>query len=111
VRDNHGNARAGLDDDVEADLTPKMKITKIKARNNGDGTYDVEYPSNLLPGPYEIDIRVNAKNAPKSPFQGEVKQNPVSGDHQSRAGHPLLAKALLSLTEAEREQLLQSIGK
>jgi len=111
VRDNQGNARAGLDDDVEADLTPKMKIAKIKAKNNGDGTYDVEYPSNLLPGAYEIDIRVNGKNAPKSPFQGDVKQTALSGEHQSRSGHPLLAKALLSLTEAERDQLLQAIGK
>jgi len=111
VKDNLGNPRAGHEDDVEADLTPKLKISKVKAKSNGDGTYDVEYPSNLLPGAYEIDIRVNGQNAPKSPFTGDVKKNPLSGEHQGRAGHPLLAKALLELTEAEREQVLQFIGK
>jgi len=111
VRDTQGNPRSGLDDDVEADLTPKMKIPKVKAKNNGDGTYDIEYPSNLLPGAYEIDIRVNGQNAPKSPFQGDVKKTPLSGEHQSRAGNALLAKALLELTEAEREQLLGQLGK
>jgi len=111
VRDNQGNPRAGFDDDVEADLTPKLKIPKVKAKSNGDGTYDIEYPSNLLPGAYEIDIRVNGQNAPKSPFMGDVKKTPLSGEHQGRAGNPLLAKALLELTEAEREQLLQALGK
>jgi len=112
VRDTQGNPRSGFDDDVEADLTPKMKIPKVKAKNNGDGTYDIEYPSNLLPGAYEIDIRVNGQNAPKSPFQGDVKKTPLSSEHQTRvAGNVLLAKALLELTEAERDQLLQSLGK
>jgi len=112
VRDNQGNPRAGFDDDVEADLTPKMKIPKVKAKSNGDGTYEVEYPASLWPGAYEIDIRVNGQTAPRSPFTGAVKKKTLSGEHQSRTGgNGLLAKALLELTEAEREQLLQSLGK
>jgi len=112
VRDNQGNPRAGCDDDVEADLTPKMKIPKVKAKSNGDGTYEVEYPSDLLPGMYEIDIRVNGQNAPKTPFSGDVKRNPLSGEHAQRAsGNAVLVKALGTLTEAEREELLKSIGK
>jgi len=111
VKDKQGNLRAGFDDDVEADLTPKMKIAKVKAKSNGDGTYEVEYPSNLLPGAYEIDVRVNGHAAPRGPFSGDVKKTPLSDAHQSRSGNPLLAKALLELTEAEREQLLAALGK
>jgi len=111
VKDKAGNLRAGFDDDVEADLTPKMKIPRVKAKANGDGTYEVEYPSNLLPGDYEVDVRVNGQAAPRGPFRGEVKKTPLSGEHSSRASHPLLSKALLELTEAEREQLLAALGK
>lgn len=117
VKDKAGNLRSGFDDDVEADLTPKMKIAKIKAKSNGDGTYDVDYPANLLPGAYEIDIRVNGHPAPRGPFNGEVKKTAVSGEHQSKANEvaggagALLNKALLELTEAEREQLLAALSK
>jgi hypothetical protein len=117
VKDKAGNLRAGFDDDVEADLTPKMKIAKIKAKSNGDGTYDVDYPANLLPGAYEIDVRVNGHAAPRGPFHGEVKKTAVSGEHQSRANQvageagALLNKALLELTEAEREHLLAALSK
>jgi len=116
VKDKQGNLRAGFDDDVEADLTPKMKIPKVKAKSNGDGTYDVEYPANLLPGEYEIDIRVNGHNAPKAPFKGAVQKTAVSGDHQAKAAQAagsaaaILNKALLELTEAEREQLLAALA-
>jgi len=117
VKDKAGNLRAGFDDDVEADLTPKLKIPKIKAKSNGDGTYDVEYPSNLLPGAYEIDVRVNGHAAPKGPFSGDVKKTAVSGEHQAKANQiagsagAVLAKALLELSEAEREQLLAALSK
>jgi hypothetical protein len=117
VKDKAGNLRAGFDDDVEADLTPKMKISKIKAKSNGDGTYEVDYPANLLPGAYEIDVRVNGHPAPRGPFNGEVKKTAVSGEHQSKANQvagnagAILNKALLELTEAERDQLLAALSK
>jgi len=117
VKDKQGNLRAGFDDDVEADLTPKLKIAKLKAKSNGDGTYDVDYPSNLLPGEYEIDVRVNGQAAPRGPFRGDVKKTAVSQDHAQRANAAggnagaILNKALLELSEAERETLLAALGK
>jgi hypothetical protein len=117
VKDKQGNLRAGFDDDVEADLTPKLKIAKLKAKSNGDGTYDVDYPSNLLPGEYEIDVRVNGQNAPRGPFRGDVKKTALSQDHSQRANAAaggagaILGKALLELSEAERETLLAALGK
>lgn len=117
VKDKQGNPRAGEDDDVEADLTPKMKISKLKAKNNGDGTYDIEYPSNLLPGAYDIDVRVNGKSAPKTPYSGDVKKAELSDDHKQRAqkvgggAGDILSKALVELTEAEREKLLAALAK
>jgi len=117
VKDNQGNLRAGFDDEVEADLTPKLKISKIKARSNGDGTYEVDYPPNLLPGDYEIDIRVNGQNAPRSPFVGPVQHNPVKSEH-SQALKELLPKdaslferLLLSATDAERDQVIAALRK
>jgi len=114
VKDKQGNLRAGFDDDVEADLTPKLKIAKLKAKSNGDGTYEVDYPPNLLPGDYEIDVRVNNQPAPKGPFKGNVQKTQLSGDHQARSGSVaggILSKALLELSEQERETLLQALGK
>jgi filamin len=117
VKDKNGNLRAGFDDQVEADLTPKLKITGVKANSNGDGTYVVDYPANLLPGDYDIDVRVNGHPAPRGPFNGKVHKTAVSADHQAAASRvggaagAILAKALLELTEAEREQLLAALGK
>jgi len=117
VKDKQGNLRAGFDDDVEADLTPKLKIAKLKAKSNGDGTYEVDYPPNLLPGDYDIDVRVNGQAAPRGPFKGNVQKTQLSGEHQSAAAHvggaagAILQKALLELTEAERSQLLAALAK
>jgi hypothetical protein len=115
VKDNEGNLREGFDDDVEADLTPKMKIEKVKARSNGDGTYDIDYPASLLPGPYEIEIRVNGHNAPKSPFTGPVELKELSSEHSSALKNtvPLQAavfnRLLLNATEAEREAVIAAL--
>jgi len=117
VKDKQGNLRAGFDDDVEADLTPKMKITKIKARSNGDGTYDVEYPANLLPGAYEIDIRVNGHNAPKAPFNGAVQLKELSSAHSSALKQlvpndaAVFERLLLNATDAERDQVIAALKK
>jgi len=111
VKDKQGNPRAGEDDKVVADLTPKLKIAGVRAKNNGDGTYDIEYPANLLPGDYEIEVTVNGQPAPSGPLTGAVLKADVSDEHQQRAGNPLLTKALLELTEAEREELLSALGK
>jgi len=116
VKDNQGNLRAGCDDHVEADLTPKLKISKIKARSNGDGTYEVDYPPNLLPGDYEIDIRVNGQNAPKAPFTGAVQHNAVKPEHAAQlqsvvgADAPLFERLLLSATDAERETIVKALS-
>jgi len=116
VKDKQGNLRAGFDDSVEADLTPKLKINGVKAKSNGDGTYDIEYPANLLPGDYEIDIRVNGQNAPKSPFNGPVQHNPVKSEHSQAlkavvgkdAG--LFERLFLSATDSERDTIIAALN-
>jgi len=115
VKDSEGNLREGFDDDVEADLTPKMKISKIKARSNGDGTYEVDYPPNLLPGDYEIDIRVNGHNAPKSPFTGPVQLKELTPEHSSALQETVPSQAaifnrlLLNATDAERDAVVAAL--
>jgi filamin len=117
VRDNQGNLREGCDDKVEADLTPKIKIPNVKARSNGDGTYEIDYPPNLLPGNYEMDIRVNGQDVPKSPFNANVTLKELSPE-QSQALKDIVPEAaatyermLLNATEAERESIVASLKK
>jgi len=115
VKDSEGNLREGFDDDVEADLTPKMKIPKVKAKSNGDGTYDIDYPANLLPGDYEIDIRVNGQNAPKAPFTGPVQLKELTPEHSQALKETvpeqaaLFNRLLLNDTEAERDAIVASL--
>jgi len=117
VRDTQGNLRQGFDDDVEADLTPKMKIPKVKGRSNGDGTYEVDYPPTLLPGAYDIDIRVNGQAAPKSPFQADVSLNPLSDEHSAALSQTVPAEAavfdrlLKNATESERAAVIGALKR
>jgi hypothetical protein len=115
VKDRQGNPRAGFDDDVEADLTPKFKIPKVKGKSNGDGTYDIDYPPNLLPGDYDIDVRVNGQGNGKGPYTGAVQHNAVTAEHkaqlQAKVGKdaPLFERLLLGATDAERVQFLAAL--
>jgi len=115
VRDNQGNPRAGFDDKVEADLTPKIKISGLKAKNNGDGTYEVDYPANLLPGAYEIDIRVNGGTPPGAPWNAQVQHNAVRPEHHQELQElvpdsaDVFSRLLLSATDTERDKILASL--
>jgi len=118
VRDNQGNLREGIDDDVEADLTPKMKIPKLKARSNGDGTYEIDYPPTLLPGGYDIDIRVNGQTAPKSPFQTDVTLKELSPEQSADLQGAVASdevstfdRLLKNATEKERETVLKALKR
>jgi len=116
VKDTQGNLRSGFDDKVEADLTPKIKLTGIKGKSNGDGTYDIDYPPTLLPGDYEVDIRVNGHNAPGAPFKAPVQLKELSPEHkQALAGlgdaAATFERFLLNATEAERETVINALHK
>jgi hypothetical protein len=37
VKDKNGNARAGQNDSVDADLIPKLTVGPVTAKSNGDG--------------------------------------------------------------------------
>lgn len=92
-------------------------IFQITARSNGDGTYDIDYPPNLLPGDYDIHIRVNGQDAPNVPFQANLEHNPVSDEHNAAldevAGDSadLFKRLMLSATDAERDSLIESLRK
>jgi len=115
VKDNEGNLREGIDDEVLADLTPKIKLTGIKGKSNGDGTYDVDYPPTLLPGDYDVHIRVNGKDAPGVPFNAPVQLHPLSAEQTSAikqsAGDAasVFQRLLLNATEAEREAVIKAL--
>eukprot|EP01128_Nolandella_sp_AFSM9_P007577 TRINITY_DN41_c0_g1_i1.p1 TRINITY_DN41_c0_g1~~TRINITY_DN41_c0_g1_i1.p1 ORF type:complete len:1432 (-),score=481.49 TRINITY_DN41_c0_g1_i1:80-4375(-) len=117
VKDNQGNLRAGKDDKVEADLTPLSKIPGLKGRSNGDGTYDIDYPPNLLPGDYKMEIRVNGKDAPTGPFDTGLEHNEVSEEHAAALDEilgddaDLYKRLMLSATDAERDALVASLQK
>jgi filamin len=118
VKDNQGNLRAGFEDDVEADLIPKIKISGLKARNNGDGTYEVDYPPTLLPGDYDVHVRVNGKAAPGAPFNAPVQLKALSPEEESALKSSVSGEALtvyhrllLNATEAERATVLASLKK
>lgn len=117
VKDNNGNPRAGCGDKVDADLIPKLKVGPVTARDNGDGTFDVDYPANLLPGDYDIAIRVNGQNVPNSPYNANVGKEPINAEHQAvinkigGSAASALSKALAEVTEAERQEILDALSK
>lgn len=115
VRDAHGNLRAGCDDEVEADLTPVLKLAGLKARSDGNGVYAVDYPPNLLPGRYDVDVRVNGAVVPSGPFTADVEPLALSDEHAQAVdevvpGVASLLKRLLShTTEAERSAVVAAL--
>jgi len=77
LRDDNENLRANGGDVVMAELMPKSKLPLVKARDKGDGTFEVFYPPNAR-GMYDVTIKVNGQDAPGGPYEVDVQDNPIS---------------------------------
>jgi len=80
LRDDNDNLRADGGDVVVAELQPKSKLPPVKARDKGDGTFEVFYPPNVR-GKYDVTIKVNGNEAPGGPYEVDVQDNPISEEH------------------------------
>lgn len=117
VKDNNGNLRAGCGDKVEADLIPKLTIGPVSATDNGDGTFDLDYPANLHPGDYDVAVRVNGATAPNVPFGIEMETEEIGEEQQAAINNiggdaaGVLSKALALVSESERQQIIDALSK
>jgi len=77
LRDDNENLRADGGDIVIAELLPKSKLPHVKARDKGDGTFEIFYPPNAR-GKYDVTVKVNGQDAPGGPFEVDVDDNPIT---------------------------------
>jgi len=116
LRDDNENLRFGGGDVVMAELLPKSKLAPVKARDKGDGTFEVFYPPHAR-GKYEVTVKVNGKEAPGGPYDVDVQDNPITPE-QAHAVDQLLPshvagtfKRLLGDADnEERGQLLAALA-
>jgi len=116
LRDDNDNLRVDGGDHVIAELMPKSKLPPVKARDKGDGTFEIFYPPNAR-GKYDVTVKVNGNEAPGGPFEVDVQDNPITPE-QARTVDQLLPanvagsfKRLLGDADpTERDQLLQAIA-
>jgi len=115
LRDDQLNTRKTGGDRVVAEIRRKTRLPPVKARDNGDGTYEIDYPASLK-GQHEAAVTVNGKDAPGGPWNIDVEGNVVGEEHHARA-HELMGgageaflKLLHGASEAEREKILNELA-
>jgi len=115
VRDEHNNLRSGGGDEVHAELMPKSKLPPVPARDNGDGTFEVDYPPNCR-GLYDVVIKVNGEEAPGGPYEVTIEENPLTEEESEQVDELLPSVAnifkrlLADATPKEREKILAAIA-
>jgi len=113
LHDDYGNLLKKGGDKVRAHLLP-LDHLETDARDNGDGTYAVDYPPHIR-GDVQVKVKVNGKHAPTGPFDVVVEDNPVPDDVQQEVsellpGNGKLFNALLrDVSPADREALLEGL--
>jgi len=113
LRDDQHNTRNTGGDAVVAEIRQKTRLPPVKARDNGDGTYEIDYPANLK-GNYEAVVTVNGNDAPGGPWNIDVEGSDISEEHQAQAQELLPGHAFLRLLHgasgSEREKILSEIA-
>jgi len=116
LRDDNDNLRASGGDVVMAELLPKSRLPPVKAKDKGDGTFEVFYPPNAR-GKYEVTVKVNGKEAPGGPFEVDVDDNPITPDQAKQVDKLLPSnvagtfKRLLGDADpSERDELLKALA-
>jgi len=113
--DNQKNKRHKGGDKIVAELRPKSRLKSIPARDNGDGSYDIDYPPHLR-GKYEIEVKVNKNVAPGGPWDVDVDENPLEDEEMEQVQNlmpgvaPTMQRLLMSATEKERRKILKEIA-
>jgi len=116
LRDDNHNLRADGGDHVVAELLPKSKLPHVKARDKGDGTFEVDYPPNAR-GLYDVTIYVNGKEAPGGPYEVDVEDNPIQEAHAKRIDEivpsniaSIMKRLLSDASNSEREKVLAAFA-
>jgi len=112
--DQYNNKLQSGGDDIIAEITPKSKLPPIKAKDNGDGTYDIDYPPNLK-GKYDVVVLVNGKEAPGGPWEVDVEEDELGEEVVEKVERlmpgcsAVFKRLLVGATESERERILKEI--
>jgi len=115
LRDDQLNQQNKGGDNVKAYLLPLTPL-EVDARDNGDGTYAVDYPPSLR-GDVEVSVKVNGKLAPCGPYNVAVEKNPVKKEQKEHAKKLLpktgviLGRILKEATESERQAILNELSR
>jgi len=111
--DDFGNLQKRKKDKVKAHLLP-LSVLEVKARDNGDGSYAVDYPPDVR-GDVDVKIKVNGKYVPTGQFSAEVQDNPVPEETQQAVAELLpstgsLFNVLLrDVTPEDREAIMEEL--
>jgi hypothetical protein len=111
--DSFGNLQKRRKDKVKAHLLP-LNILEVDARDNGDGSYAVDYPPDVR-GDVDVKIKVNGKFVPTGEFSADIKDNPVPEETQHAVSELLPSSAglfnmlLRDVTPEDREAILAEL--
>jgi len=114
--DDFGNLqkRKGKDK-VKAHLLP-MNILEVDARDNGDGTYAIDYPPDVR-GDVDVKIKVNGKYVPTGAFGAQVEDNPVPEPIQKEVSELLPSTGALfnhllrDVSPADRDAIIAELQR
>jgi hypothetical protein len=113
--DDFGNLQKRRKDKVKAHLLP-LTVLEVKARDNGDGTYVVDYPADVR-GDVDVKIKVNGKYVPRGEFTAEVEDNPVPEETKQAVAEllpstgSLFNMLLRDVTPEDREAILAELNR
>jgi len=113
LHDDFGNQLKNGGDKVRAHLLPLFDL-EVGAKDNGDGTYDVDYPPHVR-GDVQVKVKVNGKYAPVGPFDVAIQDNPVPDDVQQEVSELLPSTSSLfnhllrDVSPADREAILEGL--
>jgi len=111
--DSFGNLQKRRKDKVKAHLLP-LNILEVDARDNGDGTYAVDYPPDVR-GDVDVKIKVNGKYVPTGQFSADIKDNPVPEETQHAVNEllpetgELFNDLLRDVTPEDREAIIAEL--
>jgi len=113
--DDFGNLQKRKGDKVKAHLLP-LNLLEVDARDNGDGSYAVEYPPDVR-GDVDVKIKVNGKYVPTGEFAAQVQDNPIPEEMQKDVSELLPSNATLfssllqDVNPADREAILAELHR
>jgi hypothetical protein len=114
LRDNFGNKREDTKKDNVRAALKRTDHPTVSARDNGDGTYAVDFPPNLR-GNYEVHITVNDQTPPGGPWTNQIMPNPLPASLKEELQQiapdirEIMERVLGTTTPSERELLFADL--